>query len=437
MSIQLSIGGTDFSNYVVSTNRTNSICKPIGKLSVLLAPDLPKPISIYEVVEFYENGTKVFTGYTMEALKARLPIESELTCNDVLVRTEDTWLDTNYISYGESVAHWIGFFLQLSGITNVDIGVGSDRFVYEGFGWQYISAWDAIVQTVQVCPYQIMADRNGQVKLVSLIKSTPVATISNYIEYSRTRSDSWLRNRAVVIGATPLAADRFRSNPYLPDEVRTAVVATGAIHNQNTADWLAYELLDCFAVPLDIKTILVEGNPIYEIGQTINFTDTWSGYSGDCIITSIEANYDSEGYRVQLTLDEKCPNFWGWDKIPHILYCGTWGHGVYKSGDSGGSWSTAGLAGKYINALYLVSETSLWAACKDGVYYTENSGDSWTKYTMGDPNEEIEEAELDWVDIVVENMNQDTTYVLAGAYNLAWLYYTNNHGTTWTVVELL
>ncbi len=76
MGIQLTIGGTDFTDYVVSSERSHNICNPLSSLDIELSPDLPRDIETYESVVFYENGTKVFTGYTDGYIKAHGAVHS-------------------------------------------------------------------------------------------------------------------------------------------------------------------------------------------------------------------------------------------------------------------------------------------------------------------------------------------------------------------------
>ena len=310
MGVTLQIGGTDFTNYVVSSERSHKLCKPISILTIELAPDLPRDITTYEDVSFYENGVKVFTGYTQSLAKARLPVKTTLSCSDVLVKTKDTWLIDQLVSNGETVDHWVGEFLKTSGIYNYSLE--SDQQVYPGYGWQYITAMDAITGTLKMTKYQIFADRNGKVWLKSIQKDTsPSTTISEYIHYERERNDSWIRNRAVVIGVGDNVADKTVSNSYIPDETRAVVIATGTIYNAATAWQIVEDMLEEFASPLDIKSITIPGDPNLSVGQTIRFIDSWSGYDSNCLITSLTSEYAADGYITKLRLDEKCINFWG------------------------------------------------------------------------------------------------------------------------------
>jgi len=442
--ITLSINGDDFSGYVVSAERKHMLCRPVAILDIELDTNLPRDINIYEEVVFYENDTKVFTGYTQNTAQARLPISFSLSCSDVLVRAQDTWVIDQNVSNGETVAHWVGVFLDKSGITNRSLS--SDQNVYPGFGWQYVTAMEAIVSTLKMTKYQIYADRNGKVWLTSTQRGTSAdATISEYIEYERTRDDSWIRNRAIVIGHGDNVADKTLSNDYIPGETRAVVVATGAIYNAATAWKIVDDMLEEFARPMDVKRVTVPGDPDFEIGQTIRLIDSWSGYNELCLITSVISTYNAQQYTTELILDEKCINFWGWDSPPPeyiIMYCGTWGYGVYTSPNTGIGWSPTGLTGKYVYDIHVISDTEVWAACLDGVYHTITSGDSWTTQSMGipvdqRPGEAYIETDLYWTGVVTKNSDTGSVFVLAGAFDNGgiWVYYKT--GGSWSNVRLV
>lgn len=441
MSVQLIVDGNDISSYVTSVERRQSVCNPVGEATVGLSSNLPNRINTFEDVEIYENGTKVFTGYTTCVVKARMPVKATLTCSDVLVKAKQTWLSGEYVSNGESVKYWVRKFLNKSKIDKKSLEKGASYQVYPGFGWSHMTAFEAILQTLQMCPFQIYANRDGRVKLTRLDKSEPVKTIDSYISYERTRNDGWIRNRAVVMGYDDLSADVVWPNPYLPGEVRTVAVATGEIYNAALAYQIAEEMLYEFKNPWDVKVVTIPGDPDLEVGQTIHFKDQWSGYESNCVIVSLNSLYEAETYQTELSLDERCPNFWGWDNPPPefmTMYCATWGRGVWKSINSGRNWDQTNLGDLYVYDIEVTTEDRVWAACFDGVYYTYTGGDDWTKQSMGAPTdlragEAITEADLYWVSIQSGNFNSNLTYALAGVVGGGgiWVYYQTYPGTAW------
>jgi len=447
MSVQFLINGDDFSDYVVSSSRTHSICSPVGSLTVQMSPDIPRAITTYEPVVFYENGTKVFTGYTGSVNISRLPASYSLTCNDVLIKAKDKWIkDKNeMISNGESVGYWVSRFLGRADIHGLIVDDPGDQGVYPGFGWNNQTCLDACGQVLQMSPYQIHCDHDGNIHLTSMTRGAPVKTLSELVSFERTQNDRWVRNRLVVIGTAPAVADVFAPNEYIPGEIRAAIVATGAIHNEVTASELAERMRVEFSKPLDTKVVVIPGDPTLELGQTVKVVEGWSGYSENCLITSLTAEYNDNGYTLEVTLDEKCPNFWGWDSPPtvyRIMYCSTWGYGVYKSNTSGSTWSPTELGktyGKYVYAMDAFDDEQVWAACTDGAYLTRDSGDIWTLQTLGAPPDAdgVVVGDLSLVGIRVDPGDELKAYILATYVGMAWIYYTHNRGTTWGAVRIL
>lgn len=442
MGVELYVGGDDFSEYVIESSRELSLCSPIGTLEVMLSAYLPRDIDPYENVEFYENGTLVFTGDTYTAAKSRLPIELKLTCYDKLHRTKDRWFSDAYISNGETVAHWVKKFLKLAGINSIDVGDLTDYRVYVGYGWDHMNCFEAIMSTLKMTPYQIFCDSTGTIKIEQALRGGDLQhTINSYTDYERKKSDSWIRNRVVVFGNGFTASD-VENNDYLfPGEIRTTAIGTGQIHSLGLAYSLVDDMMQVFSTPLDVKIVGIEGDPSIYIGDVVHFTDSWTGYDKeDCVVTSLTSEYTASGYTMQVTLDEKCTNFWGWDlppvPPPSPLYASTWGAGVYITRDYAQSWQATNLGSKYVYAISVPTDEEVWAACESGVYYTEDEGENWEKQTMGTPSaqrdgESISEADLYFVGV---ETYMDEVYCLAGedASRGIWMYKSEDKGENWT-----
>jgi len=446
MGLQLYISGEDFSDYIVESVRENSICNPVGQLSLQMSTVLPRKILTYEPVTFYENEVKVFTGYVGDVNLSRMPASCSVTCYDMMIKAKDKWLKGDeLISGGESIGYWVGRFLGAAGIPGLVVDDPGDQGVYPGFGWNNMTCMDAIIQTLQMSPYQIICDGDGHPHLMSMRRDTPVQTIDGYIDFERAQNDRWVRNRIVVMGVAPAVADVFAPNEYIPGEIRAAIVATGAIHNEVTASELAERMRVEFSQPLDVKIVTIPGDPTLEIGQTVSMVETWSDYSEYCLITGLASTYSEHGYILELTLDEKCPNFWGWDSppaVPLIMYCSSWGYGVYKSVTTGLTWSPTELGkvvGKYVYAMDVYDDDQVWASCTDGAYLTRDGGDLWTRQSLGNPagGGSVTEGDLSLVGIRVDPNDELKAYILATYVGMAWIYYTHNRGTSWGSVRVI
>jgi len=453
MAVQLIIDGQDFTNYVVDSLRELSICNPIGRMSITLSPNLPRDIQPYEQMEFYENGTKVFTGYTYTFAKGRLPVKKEITCYDPLILARDYWFIGPHISNGEQAIAWIGRFLRMAGITNWGYNVREGASIFPGYGWDHTSCLEAIFGILKMTPYQIYADSDGKVWVVQISRNTPADySIDEYIEYSRSINDSYIRNRIVVFGNGFSAVRYGGDNPYLlPGEVRTAAVGTGQIHLPATAYALADKMLAEFANPLDVKVVEVVANPNYWIGQIIDFHDRHTGYhKTNCVLTSLTATYDADGYTMELTLDEKCRHFWGWDTEPTYLpylFCSTLGGGVWRSPWDGYSvqWSEInnGLSGnaKTVYDMKMAADQDmLWVATAGGLYLTENSGDLWVGKTMPEPTPG--HGPPTPYALAPDPTNKNILYVLCKTVDpytsedVPWIAKTDNKGSTWTYKQI-
>jgi ligand-binding sensor domain-containing protein len=76
------------------------------------------------------------------------------------------------------------------------------------------------------------------------------------------------------------------------------------------------------------------------------------------------------------------------EKLGSSVFAGTRGMGVFRSSQNGSTWSAAnnGLENPYINALtvgHFDTNTSLYAATMNGIYFSEDSGSNWQKFTTG------------------------------------------------------
>lgn len=73
---------------------------------------------------------------------------------------------------------------------------------------------------------------------------------------------------------------------------------------------------------------------------------------------------------------------------PDEVWVGTWGKGIYKSYDgqdfnAGANGRDRSMYGKHVNALLFHPELGLIAAAEEGVFYTQDGGDTWTDWNDG------------------------------------------------------
>lgn len=449
LNFQLIIDGTDLTDYVVNCSREHNLCDPIASLNLVLAPDLPINIEPYQDTVLYEDNTKVFTGYTQDSAKARMPNSFNVLCRDVLTRAQDTWMSSETVANGEPVTAWIRHFLNKAGLKKVITQVREEYAVYPGYGWGISTAWDAILSCLQMSPYQIYAGADGIIYIIQRNRNaTPSHTIVDYIDYERTRNDFWIRNRAVVYG-NGFVTDISESNPYiLPGESRAAIVATGQIYYDGTAAAIANKMLEEFREPFDVKVILLEGSPDYKLGQVVSFTDPFTGYNkDDCIITGISTELNSvSGYTTEITLDEKCISFWGWDQEPpdpppHI-YVGMSDSGVYKtewdfiSPDTWGSYNT-GLSGSALTVYDIkISDRNgvMWLATAGGLYKRLTNDDTWLNVPLPLTDSGLSVTPIS---IYLSKVGYGIICLLViDSNNTPWVYRTINNCDSWNMINI-
>lgn len=124
---------------------------------------------------------------------------------------------------------------------------------------------------------------------------------------------------------------------------------------------------------------------------------------------------------------------------PNILYAGTFGAGVYKSTDSGGTWQPArnGLGNLYINSFAIDRQNpaTLYAGTyKDGVYKSTDAGASWFHSNSG-----VQTSAVVYT-IAVDPVNSSRVYIgtrgeigVSGPPWMGVMYRSTDGGAHWTV----
>jgi photosystem II stability/assembly factor-like uncharacterized protein len=105
----------------------------------------------------------------------------------------------------------------------------------------------------------------------------------------------------------------------------------------------------------------------------------------------------------------------------NVLYASSWtrdsaaGGGVYRSGDGGQTWSSAGLAGQAVRALAVAPSDPnvLVAGTLDGVYRSVDAGKSWARISP-EHHEELRNFDSLAID------PRDPQIIYAGTYHLPW-----------------
>jgi len=121
-------------------------------------------------------------------------------------------------------------------------------------------------------------------------------------------------------------------------------------------------------------------------------------------------------------------------RSPDILYAGMWslgtgGGGVYKSTDSGKTWTEMrGMAGQDVRALALAASDSriLVAGTRDGVFRSVDAGETWERISP------LGHAEIRTLEsVAIDPRDPDVIYV--GTWHLPWK--TVDGGGRWTQIH--
>jgi len=423
INFTLTVGGEDLSEWVISMAYKSSLCAPAGTLEILFAPDMERGVIPYETIVINIDGTLVFTGYTQKQVKARLPISQQVDCEDSLSRVRDSWnFDQDLEANGESTSYWIGRFLNLAGVSYSVSGGGPPVAPKR---WGVINCYQAIASMLKLVNWTMAVDPTGRVVIKNRSTNESNYHTVKHTSWERTIDDSWLRNRAVVLGVNAEASvDVYNYIPEIAGEIRTAILASPDIIWPGTAHAMANIMLNEFSTPLDQIVVECPGNPTINIGETLYVSDTWENHSRYGLITGLQWRINqSDGYKMTLSLDEKCPSFWMSDMEPTILYCALEGGGVWKSYDNGGNWID--ISGEelsegspsYTKDIHVIKGISLigtddtvWAATLGGIFRTETGAEPWTNIT--DEYMDAQAQGMDWWGVQIGPVDHDKIYCL-------------------------
>ena len=460
IDFQVTLDGNDFTEYVIEIEFKTSICNPGSGLEISIAPEIDREIVPYEDVVIYIDGTKVFTGYTQNNIRARQPTSQVIYCEDAIAKVTDTWNTDMFLeSRGETIGHWIKYFLNLSQVSSSVSGAGAPA-PPKVFG--IVQAFSAITELMRLDAIQMTVDADGQVVVKNhAIDEDSAITVDDILSWERETNDFRLRNRSVVFGYGPeQTVDVMSYVPELNDngEIRTMILASPDIYWPGTAHGLANMALTMFGTPSDILTFDCPGDPDIRAGSTVIVADQWGDWSRTGLVTSLSWRVSEDvGYIMTITLDEKCAGFWVADTRPTILYAATEGAGVWKSFDDT-NWSDISgeeLENAYARDLAVIkgesiigTDDTVWVAATHGIFKTETGTSPWTNMTE---NMDGRAASVEWSGVIVHPGTPEEVYCLGnyasgptklydigGAYittlparTVIYMYITYDNGETW------
>lgn len=395
------IAGTPIEGYVRFLRRRAHLCSP-GQTAVLnLDPSFPVDVNPSDELVLYENDTLVFTGYVGKATRQKPTFDWIVEGMDTYQRVQATFLDTPMVVGHDpdteqpirgyqplSTDYWIGYILSLCGVSYT-IQPGN-HLVPQGVQLGLRSAHETLQDIMAYSSQYAWVNPSGVVEVKRTIRNSSDYTLTDFLRFEYKKDDEWTRNVIKVYGMNSGFGSRQQKvfatasasiTGIVPD--RISAVATPMIQTfpeaQRVADYLLSELGDVTWV----ATGTIEGNPNIQIGQSARMI--YDDYDRSDVITSLETDWDENGYIMQVTTGERCPRIAGWSKLAPSVYAGTEEDGVYRSTDSGRTWTAfnAGLPSgdKYVTRLAFNSFVEGMSIVNNRIWVVDdfNSSGSWSE----------------------------------------------------------
>ena len=395
------IAGTPIEGYVRFLRRRAHLCSP-GQTAILnLDPSYPTDINPSDELVLYENDVLVFTGYVGKATRQKPTFDWIVEGMDTYQRVQATFLDTPMVVghdpdteqpirgyQAQSTDYWIGYILTQCGISYT-IQAGNHT-VPQGVQLGLRTAHESLQDIMAYSSQYAWVNPSGVLEIKRTVRNSRDYTLTDFLRFEYKKDDEWTRNVIKVYGMNSGVGSRqqkvFASASasvagIVPD--RISAVATPMIQTfpeaQRVADYLLSELGDVTWV----ATGTIEGNPNIKIGQSAQMI--YDDFNRTDVITSLETDWDENGYIMQVTTGERCPRIAGWSKLSPKVYAGTEEHGVYRSTDAGQTWTAfnAGLPSgdKYVTRLAFNSFEEGMSIVNGRIWVVDdfNSSGSWVE----------------------------------------------------------
>lgn len=395
------IAGTPIEGYVRFLRRRAHLCSP-GQTAILnLDPSYPTDINPSDELVLYENDVLVFTGYVGKATRQKPTFDWIVEGMDTYQRVQATFLDTPMVVghdpdteqpirgyQAQSTDYWIGYILTQCGISYT-IQAGNHT-VPQGVQLGLRTAHESLQDIMAYSSQYAWVNPSGVLEIKRTVRNSRDYTLTDFLRFEYKKDDEWTRNVIKVYGMNSGVGSRqqkvFASASasvagIVPD--RISAVATPMIQTfpeaQRVADYLLKELGDVTWV----ATGTIEGNPNIKIGQSAQMI--YDDFNRTDVITSLETDWDENGYVMQVTTGERCPRIAGWSKLSPKVYAGTEEDGVYRSTDAGRTWTpfNAGLptGDKYVTRLAFNSFEEGMSIVNGRIWVVDdfNSSGSWVE----------------------------------------------------------
>lgn len=492
LEAQVILDDLDISAYVIEIKKNQTLCGIMQTFNITLDKTVLDYLNANSIelkpsntLIIYEFGTKVLTGHVRSVKRARNPdYVIQIDGTDKYKYAKDYFIDESFgTSNGESVLYWTTSLLNLAGLDLiVDNNQISERTVGPGIEFTLRTVDDALTEVISYAGGYLYTDPDGIIHIqkgtidsdIIFTGGTPDNTdiynptlVSGYNITRATHkyNDENTRDRAKVWGFKGNVILRPNESPYITSEnsvdlnlpvPKTVIYASNYVQTQGEADRLSSDIIEALGKFDSIKVLETVGNPNIRVGKSayVNVDLETSQITETCSITGVASDLSKDGYTMQITLDEFCPKFAGWElsQLTYPLYAGTFKHGIYRSPDNGVTWIdfNVGLpvGDKYVRKMAYNYLDEGMAIVNGNLYHSDGTG--WTAITLPVPVNSAGDtpAPTSSVPVGVDSLGAGTFNVLTTATydhayqgsglplkNRSWLYTSTNGGLTpadWT-----
>lgn len=246
------------------------------------------------------NTREIFTGYVEDVNHSRFPEVFEVSCGNILLKARNHWIiQDNIESFWErsNIAAYtlIHDLLAEAGITDYSGDVLGFTFgTSSPVQFNLLAVMDAIDQINNILATTIYMD-GSTVRWAQIFPTpsgSPVLTLTEFINISKTVQTRNLRNKVVVFGKDGIHAEASVSSPYLPDGFyQSAIVSSELIDSQSMADASVDYNLELYNKLGQELRIDIEGNPSLKVMDTVHVTHAPLGLDEDWFVYSVAHNY--------------------------------------------------------------------------------------------------------------------------------------------------
>lgn len=388
---------TDISNYAISFERNVQICTGIGTLDFVVTKDVPVSFSTWDSIILYEDSTKKGKFNISTISREATTGNYIVSCQDNSKRLVDYFITDFYeIDYYSTTRYWIELFLNEAGLSYEFNTTSQGSPLSENMSLGLSSAYDNIIQLLQLSGWYLYFDEDGKAIVGSLEVNSSVFSEtfsdSEILTINENSNDSMLRNRAVVWGNSGIFTEISTHTQWNYDttDKRAVVLANSGIRDLATASSLATTLLEEFDSITETLTLEIAGYYNVYIGDRIFINSNFTSGSG--LITTLSTSGSSKGYITTITINERCPRLFGYYNISgdDYVYASTY-YGVKRKLLVGSEWEDYSTGLTNLNIIDLsVNNGNLACIASSGELFLRNITQSgWYQFVPSSVNQSI------------------------------------------------